>query len=220
MYRSEITKIILAEDHPFFRRGLKLVLEEKPYLIVVAETGEGKEVLDLIEQYKPDLVLMDIYLPDIDGITLTRKITESFKKVKVIALSMSTEEVIVKKMLEAGARGYIDKNCTSGEIYEAIREVVDLDSRFFPYFTKVKLNELLTKMGLSKSLEEELIFSSREVQIIQLVCKDFSNKEIALELNLSERTVEAHRFRIMKKMNVKTMAGMVAYAFQHKLVLS
>lgn len=210
--------IVIADDHSFFREGLVKVLTMTGMVQIIGEASNGQELVNLTQQLDPDLLIVDIGMPVLNGIDAVKKIKELGLRARVIALSMHSEDAIIIKMLEAGAMGYLDKNTTKEELFEAIDSVVVHNRVYFPASTNSHMLDLLTTSSYKPYPNEKLFFTDRELEVIQLVCLEFSNKEIANQLQLSQRTIETHRVRIMERMNVKSVAGLVAYAYSNALV--
>ncbi len=210
--------IVIADDHSFFREGLVKVLHMTGMVQVVGEASNGQELVDLALQLDPDLLIVDIGMPVLNGIDAVKKIREQGLRARVIALSMHSEDAIIIKMLEAGAMGYLDKNTSKEELFEAIDSVVSHNRVYFPASTNAHMLDLLSTSTYKPFPDEALVFTDRELEVIHLVCLEFSNKEIANQLQLSQRTIETHRVRIMERMNVKSVAGLVAYAYSNGLI--
>jgi DNA-binding NarL/FixJ family response regulator len=210
--------IVIADDHSFFREGLVKVLNMTGMVNIVGEACNGEELVELTQQLDPDLLIVDIGMPILNGIDAVTQIKKNGLRARVIALSMHSEDAIIIKMLEAGAMGYLDKNTSKEELFEAIDSVVVHNRVYFPASTNTHMLDLLTTSSYKPFPDESLVFTERELEVIKLVCEEFSNKEIASQLQLSQRTVETHRVRIMERMNVKSVAGLVAYAYSNGLV--
>ena len=210
--------IIIADDHSFFREGLVKVLNMTGMVQIVGEASNGQELIELTQKLDPDLLIVDIGMPIVNGIDAVGQIKMRGMRARVIALSMHSEDAIIIKMLEAGAMGYLDKNTSKEELFEAIDSVVVHNRVYFPASTNAHMLDLLTTSTYKPFPDEALVFTERELEVIHLVCKEFSNKEIANQLELSQRTVETHRVRIMERMNVKSVAGLVAYAYSNGLI--
>jgi two-component system response regulator NreC len=214
---NQIT-IVIADDHSFFREGLVKVLNMTGMVQILAEASNGQELVELAERLDPDLLIVDIGMPVLNGIDAVGQIKKMGLRTRVIALSMHSEDAIIIKMLEAGAMGYLDKNTSKEELFEAIDSVVVHNRVYFPASTNKHMLDLLTTSTYKPFPEEALTFTDREIEVIKLVCLEFSNKEIANQLQLSQRTIETHRVRIMERMNVKSVAGLVAYAYSNGLI--
>lgn len=210
--------IVIADDHSFFREGLAKVLNMTGMVQIIGEASNGQELVELAERLDPDLLIVDIGMPILNGIDAVKQIRELGIRARVIALSMHSEDVIMIRMLEAGAMGYLDKNTTKEELFAAIDSVVVHNRVYFPASTNLHMLDLLSTSTYKPYPENSLTFTDRELEVIQLVCREFSNKEIADQLHLSQRTIESHRVRIMERMNVKSVAGLVAYAYSKGLV--
>lgn len=210
--------IVIADDHSFFREGLVKVLNMTGMVQILGEASNGQELVDLAQTLDPDLLIVDIGMPILNGIDAVKKIQELGIRARVIALSMHSEDAIIIKMLEAGAMGYLDKNTSKEELFEAIDSVVVHNRVYFPASTNAHMLDLLSTSTYKPFPDEALVFTDRELEVIKLVCLEFSNKEIANQLQLSQRTIETHRARIMERMNVKSVAGLVAYAYSNGLI--
>jgi DNA-binding NarL/FixJ family response regulator len=212
-------KLLIADDHEIFRDGFKLMLSKFSDIQLIGEAENGKKLLELAKKFKPDVVITDIKMPVMDGIEATQKIIELFPQIGIIGLSMFDEDDLIVDMLEAGARGFLIKNAGKYEITEAIRTVYSGD----PYYCKTTSNKLSKRIAKSHfnpfkkndKLEDE--FSHRDREIIYLICREYTNKEIADKLFLSIRTVEGYRLKIQEKMNVKNTVGLVIYAVKNGL---
>lgn len=218
MSHKEPITIVVADDHSFFRTGLVQVLHHVPYYRVVAEVEDGESLIEQANALNPDLMIVDIGMPKLDGIAATRILKKSGLKGDIIGLSMHTEEQIILEMLQAGALGYLEKNISKEELYKAIETVVHDKRLYFPASTSERLLHLMTESGFQPYPPAKIIFTPRELEVIGLTCADFTNKEIAAQLDLSKRTIETHKVRIMERMQVKSVAGLVAYAYTHGLI--
>lgn len=215
---SDKISIVIADDHTFFREGLVKVLQMGSRFTIVGEATNGEELVALATEFAPDLLIVDINMPVLNGIDAVKQINHLGINCKIIALSMHNEDSILAKMLDAGAMSILDKNTSRDELYEAIETVVVQNRLYFPAATNAKMLTLLKTAAFNGNATNAITFSERELEVINLVCRDFSNKMIADKLEISPRTVESHRMRIMEKMNVKSVAGLVAFAFSHELL--
>jgi DNA-binding NarL/FixJ family response regulator len=211
-------EVVLADDHEIFRDGLSALLKKDPAVRLVGEACNGAELIEVVQKVKPQVVLTDIKMPILNGIEATRRLLQEMPGLGIIALSMFEEEKMILEMLDAGARGYLLKNADKKEIFDAI-ECVHRGSIYYCSQTSMKLIGLLSrsdapgKGGSGKKID----FSEKELQIIRLICRELSNKEIAEQLNLTIRTVEKYRERIHEKTGSKNMAGVVVYAIKNGL---
>jgi DNA-binding NarL/FixJ family response regulator len=210
--------VVIADDHTFFREGLSKVLQANKKIKVLAQATNGVELIEFAKQYTPDVLIVDISMPLLDGIKAVKEITRLGIRSKVIALSMHTEDSIILQMLDAGAMGFLDKNTSKKEMYEAIDSVLIHNSVYFPESTNAYMMELLASSSYKPYPQKGVVFTPREQEVIQMICKDFTTKEIGVKLDLSPRTIDTHRVRIMEKMNVKSVAGLVAYAYSKGII--
>jgi DNA-binding NarL/FixJ family response regulator len=217
MIQSTPINIIIADDHELFRDGFKVLLNKIKSVKLVAEAGNGEELIQLVQQHRPDIVITDIKMPLMDGITATRLLSKQFPQTGIIALSMFEEENLVVDMLEAGAKGYLLKNAQKAEILHAITEVYH-GNNFYCAETNKKLINLIARSSHESHYRvNRNDFNERELSIIRLICQEMSNREIAEQLNLSKRTVEGYRDRIMEKIGAKNSIGIVIYALRHAI---
>ena len=210
--------VVIADDHTFFREGLSKVLQANKKIKVLAQASNGLELIEFAKQYTPNVLIVDIAMPLLDGIKAVKEITRLGIRSKVIALSMHTEDSIILQMLDSGAMGFLDKNTSKEEMYEAIDSVLIHNSVYFPESTNAYMMELLMSSNFKPYPQNGVVFTPRELEVIQMICKDFTTKEIGVKLDLSPRTIDTHRVRIMEKMNVKSVAGLVAYAYSKGII--
>lgn len=210
-------KIVIADDHEIYRDGLKIMLKKQTGFEIVGEAANGKDLVGLGLQLQPDVILTDIVMPIMDGIESTRVLHKSCPATNIIALSMFDQDTLIIEMLEAGAKGYLLKNADKAEIVEAIKSV----HRNVPYYCRSTSHKLARMIGQSRfhpdAKIKTIVFSSKEKEIITLICEEFTNKEIGTKLFLGTRTVEGYRMKIMDKMGVKSTAGIVIYAIKNGL---
>jgi len=212
-------KIILTEDHQLLRDGIKvLIASENIEIIGEASTGAG--LWTLMESVQPDIILMDISLPDVSGIELTRTLSERYPEVKVLILSMYTDESFINQAIKAGAKGYLHKNTTREEMLVAIDTVYSGSEFYSDNISRIILKSYIDK---AKKNGEEIsnpheILSKREIEILKMFAEGFINKEIADRLFISIRTVESHKNHIMQKLSLKTQVELVKYAIRHNLI--
>lgn len=209
-------RIVLADDHTLFRNGLKLLLSNNSDMQVAGEASDGYELLSLLANIQTDVVLMDIEMPGINGFEATRIIERQYPSIKVISLSMYGEEEYYYKMIEAGAKGFILKSSEISEVNEAIRKV----ARGGTYFSSEILYNVVKNIQTVTSKVEiaAIHLSQREKEVLELICRGFSNQEIADHLFISKRTVEKHRANLLAKTNTKNTAQLVMFAVENKLI--
>lgn len=212
-------RIILTEDHQILRDGIKALIASEN-IEITGEASTGAELWKLLEINQPDIILMDISLPDTSGIELTRLISEKYPQVKVLILSMFTDESFINQAIKAGAKGYLHKNTTREEMLLAIDTVYSGSDFYSDNISKIILKSYIEK---AKRNEEEVlnpheVLSKREIEILVMFAEGFINKEIADRLYISIRTVESHKNHIMQKLNLKTQVELVKYAIRHNLI--
>lgn len=206
---------MIADDHVIFRKGLKKILEDVGTLSIIGEAGNGVELLALASRLKPDVILVDVSMPVMDGVMAVKELCRRHLSRRIIALSVFSHETHIMEMLEAGAIGYLTKSVGKKEILQAIESVYDNRPYFCPESSK-QVTELIEKYQ-SGYRNHLVIFTEREKDIIHLICEGSTSKDVARSLYISQRTVEGHRTRIMQKMRVKSIAGLVAYACEKGL---
>lgn len=206
-------KIVIAEDYPMFREGFRLLFEEQNEIEIAGEAKDGKQLVELVRQLQPDVVVTDIEMPGMNGIEATREIKKEFPAVEVIALTMYGDEHFVADMFDAGASGYLLKNARKKDVIEAIKKVY-AGGKYFCESTSMRLAKML---AYTKALKKasDVIFSEKEVEIIKLICDQHASKEIADKVSLTHRTVEKYRNKIMEKIGATNVAGIVVYAMTH-----
>lgn len=208
-------RIFIVDDHTIVRDGLKTLLSLRSDIEVVGEAASGLDALQKIDELKPNLVLMDICMPGLDGIEICRRITQRYKDVKVIMLSQYEEKEDVLEAIRAGAKGFVSKRAASTELIQAIKAVAQGGAYFSPHVAKLILDECrdTRKEGFTSE-----ILTPREMEILKLIGEGYSDREIAEMLFLSPRTVETHKVKIMEKLNVKKKIELVKYAIKKGII--
>lgn len=208
-------KIIIVDDHTLFRNGLRILLNNMENYHVIAEAANGKQFLELLNTMTPDLVLMDISMPVMDGIEASAIAHEKFPDIKIITLSMYGEEDYYYKMVNAGVKGFVLKNSDIKEVKTALDSVYEGGS----FFSSELLQNLVNSLkSASKNKDSHTELSERELEILILICQGFSNQEIGDKLFISKRTVDKHRSNILEKSESKNTAQLVVYAIRNRLV--
>ena len=207
-------KVFVVDDHEIFRQGIEVLFETSDVAEVIDLAANGSDFLEKIERGVPDVVLMDIRMPMMDGIETTRRAIEKYPEIKIIALSMFGEEEYLESMLNAGAKGFLVKNTGMDELERAVKTVYQGRSYFSSELLSI-LMDLLRNPKKNESKEDEVQFSKREMEILQLICDGYTNQEIADELFISQRTVDGHRANIISKAGVKNTAHLVTYAIKN-----
>jgi DNA-binding NarL/FixJ family response regulator len=211
-------RILLADDHGIVRRGMRALLDSEAELEVVGEAANGREALKGIETLRPDLAILDVAMPMLNGIEVTAQAMKSFPDLKVIILSMYSDEAYVVRSLTAGARGYLLKEATEEDLLPAVRAVAAGRSYFSPAISSILLADYvrhLKQRGLEDSYD---VLSDREKEVLQLLAEGRSNKETATVLNLSLSTVETHRLKLMQKLGLHNTAEIVLYAVRKGII--
>jgi DNA-binding NarL/FixJ family response regulator len=209
-------RILLADDHKIVRDGLRALLEKQSGMEVIAEAGNGRTTVQIVQELLPDVVIIDIAMPDMNGIEATRQITAIAPDVKVIALSMHYDRRFVVEMLRAGAAGYMLKDCAFEELANAIRSVTAYRTYLSPEIADIVIKDyahLLSK----KELSVFSILTNREREVLQLLSEGKRTKEISSSLNISVKTVETYRQQIMDKLNIHSIAELTKYAIREGL---
>ena len=214
-----IIRVMIADDHRLFRTGMVAVLKEIKGITVINEAGNGKELLTKLIHEQPDVILMDIKMPEMDGIEATEIVIDRYPDVKVIMLTMHDDEQFITHMVDLGAHGYLLKNADVTELELAIHKVMKQGYYFNDKVSEVLLTSLIGKKAkMDKKKKNGLNLSKREHEVLQLICEGFTNSEIAEKLFLSTRTVEGYRYKLCDKVGVKNTAGLVRYAIKNGLV--
>jgi len=212
------TRVLLADDHTLIRAGLRLVVEQQPEFTVVGEAADGRQAVALAESLKPDIVVMDIGMPGLNGIEACRQIRESLPDTQVVMLSMHSDEGYVLRALKAGARAYLLKDSAEADLARAIRAASEGKSFFSPAVGKVLLEDYMRKLQRTGAEDSYDLLTPREREILQLVAEGQSSKEIAGLLHLSVYTVETHRARLMQKLNLRGVPELILYAVRKGIV--
>ncbi|HEX5109770.1 MAG TPA: response regulator transcription factor [Vicinamibacterales bacterium] len=212
-----MTRILLADDHPIVRKGLRKVLEERREWSVVAEAGDGREAVRLAEQHKPDIAIIDIGMPLLNGIEATRQIVRKLPMTRVLVLTMHADEAYVGQMQQAGASGYVLKDSADQDLVEAVSQVSKGRSFYSPAVAQMMLDEYV-RHGEHRLADRYDSLSEREREVFQLIAERKTNKEVAALLSVSLSTVETHRANIMEKLDLHSAAEIVLYAVRRGVI--
>ena len=207
------TRILLADDHSVVRHGFQRILEAQEDMEVVGEASNGREPVDKAEQLQPDVIIMDVTMPELNGIEATRRIAEIAPRARVLALSMHRDSVYVREILRAGARGYLLKDSGEADFIAAVRAVARGEGFLSPSVSDAVLSDY--RKHVTNPID---LLTSREREVLQLVAEGKSNKEIATALHLSVYTVEAHRGKIMEKLNLHSASELVRFAIRNGII--
>jgi two-component system, NarL family, response regulator NreC len=207
------TRILLADDHSVVRQGFRRILESQPDMEIVGEAGNGREAIENATQLLPDVVVMDVAMPELNGIEATRRLTAASPRTRVLALSMHKDAVYVREILRAGARGYLLKDAIDADLLAAVRAVAKGEGYLSPAIADAVLTDY--RQHVSDPID---LLTSREREVLQLIAEGKTNKEVAVTLKLSVYTVDAHRGRIMEKLNLHSTGELVRFAVRKGLV--
>jgi DNA-binding NarL/FixJ family response regulator len=212
------TRVLLADDHKLMSAGLRMIVEQHAEFTVVGEADDGRQAVALVETLKPDVVVMDIAMPRLNGIEAAAQIAETHPEIGIVMLSMHSDEGYVLRALKAGARAYLLKDSAELDLIRAITAVIDGKSFFSPAVSKVLLEDYMRKLSRSGAEDSFDLLSPREREILQLVAEGNSSKEVATLLNLSVHTVETHRANIMQKLSLRGIPELILYAVRKGLI--
>lgn len=210
-------KVLLVDDHKIVRDGIKLMLKSQAGIDVVAETDDGQKVTELLEHTPVDVIVMDINMPEMNGIQAAKMVKKAYPDIKILALTMSSDDTHIRQMVQAGASGYIMKSAGREELTEAIQDVMEGKHYFSDQATQSIMMDLVKNKGKS-SAPDPVHITDRELEVLQMIVKEHTNQEIAEKLYISPRTVDAHRRNLLQKTGARNTAGLVKYAFQNNLI--
>ncbi len=213
-----IIKYIIADDHKIFRQGLRYALADDELLQLVGEAENGKDLLKLVEIDKPEVILMDMKMPEMDGIEATQKIHARYPEIKILMLTSYDNEDFIMHLLELGANGYLLKNADPDEIKKAIRTVYEADYYFNQLVSNTMLRNITRKTNAALKFKDSIKLNDREVEVLKLICSEMTTAEIAAKIFLSSRTVEGIRTNLIEKIGVRNTAGLVVYAIKNGIV--
>jgi len=211
-------RILLADDHNIMRRGLRLLLERQPGFEVVGEAADGRQAAERAEGTKPDVVVLDIAMPNMSGIEAAQRIRASLPQAAIVILSMHSDEGYVLRALKAGAKGYLLKDSAESDLIEAIRAVSEGKAFFSPEISKILVEDYVRDMKKRGAEDSYELLTSREREILHLLAEGKSNKDVATLLNLSLYTVETHRRNLQDKLNLHSLAELILYAVRKGLI--
>jgi DNA-binding NarL/FixJ family response regulator len=209
-------KLLIADDHQVVREGLRSMLEKHPDFEVVGEASDGQVAVDLAQTLMPDVIIMDVAMPNMDGIDATRQITAQNPEAKIVALTVHPERPFMYEMLRAGAKAYLLKNSGFDELARAIKAVVSGQTYLSPRVASTMVVDFVQPQD-RENKEAKNILTPRETEVLQLLAQEKSTREIAAHLRVSVKTVETHRRGIMKKLNINSVAGLTKYAVREGL---
>jgi DNA-binding NarL/FixJ family response regulator len=211
--------LAIADDHKIFRNGLKAMLEDCPDFKLLIEASNGKELIGQLATHMPDVILMDIKMPEMDGMQTTAYIHEHFKQIKILTLSMHNEDKYIVDMMKAGASGYLLKNAEPEEIIDAISTVYEKGFYFNEHLSVTLIKQLVGPGSYTDGAGQQNVdLNDREIEVLRLVCQEYSNQEIADKIFLSVRTVEGYRARLFEKTGSKNLVGLVIFAIKRGII--
>ena len=211
-------RILLADDHTVMRNGLRLLLERQPNLQVVGEAADGRQAVSLCETVNPDVVVMDIAMPNLNGIEAARQIVNRNPRTAIAILSMHSDESYVIRALKAGARAYLLKDSAEADLLAAVRALTDGKSFFSPAISKILVEDYMRQLESRGAEDTYELLTNREREILQLLAEGRTNKEVANMLNLSLYTVETHRAHILQKLNLHSVPELILYAVRKGII--
>lgn len=211
-------RILLADDHQLMRRGVRLMLEREPDLTVVGEASDGREAVALAKSLKPEVVVMDIGMPNLNGIEAAHQMTQDSPEPAIVMVSMHSDETYILRALKAGARGYLLKDSAEADLIKAVHAVAGGKSFFSPVVSKLLLDDYIRKLKRSGTEDAYDLLTPREREILQLIAEGKSNKDIANLLDLSVYTVESHRANLMEKLNLRGLPELILYAVRRRII--
>jgi DNA-binding NarL/FixJ family response regulator len=214
----EEIKIGIADDHKIFRKGVILSMRQYSNIRFIFEAENGEELLQMIPDNMPDIILCDLKMPLKDGIDATKAITKLYPKIRVIVLTMYEDDRFVGHLMDCGAAGYLLKNTEPAEVYKAINDVKKTGFYLSPFVNRILIRKNYNKQKFSPSLAHEAVLSEREKEVLTLVAMEFTASEIAAKVFISARTVEAIKDRLMERFGVKNSVGLVFYAMKNRLL--
>lgn len=211
-------RLLIADDHTLVRQGIRKILEAQPGWTVVGEAGNGRDAVRMVMELQPDVVILDIGMPLLNGVEAVQQISRRVPSIRVLVVSMHADDVYVTRAVRAGASGYLLKDSADADLLRAVSAVAQGKSFFSPAVAKVLLDEYVRQLADRGITDRFDTLSEREREIFQLVAEGFSNKEIAGQLGISPGTVETHRARIMEKLDVHSAAEIVLYAVRRGII--
>ena len=218
MTSSQKISILIADDHTLMRSGIRALLEDEADMVVVGEANDGREAVRLAGQLKPNVILMDIAMPLLNGLEATRQIKREYPEIHILVLTMYDHEEYFRQMLEVGAAGYIIKRAAASDLVSAIRAVYNSEAVLSPAITRLLLEDYLKRDPTAKEDDDPNALSSREREVLQLIAEGNTSREIAEILNLSVKTVQSHRTNLMQKLDLHDRGDLIKYAIQKKII--
>jgi two-component system response regulator NreC len=214
-----MTTIVLADDHPIVRQGLRGLLESEPGLVIVGEAADGREAVEVIERIRPDVAILDMMMPELNGLEVTRRALRASPQTRVVILSMYSDEPHVLEALRAGAMAYVLKGTSTETLLYALREAMAGRRYLSPPLSDRAVEVYLAQIGVAaRPVDRYELLTAREREVLELLARGASYAEIAEKLTISPRTAETHRTNLMRKLDLKTAADITLYAIQRGLI--
>ena len=211
-------KVAIADDHKIFRDGIKMALKDRDYLKILWEAEDGRDLMHKLKIKQPDVILMDIRMPELDGVNAINMIRKEYEEIKIIVLTMYDDQEMITKMMEIGANAYLTKTTDPDEIYQAILTCMNDDFYFNDLVNKAVLLKLQHKKTVRQYYPTPIKFSEKELKILKCIAEDKTTEEISKDVFLSPRTIETIRQNMKQKVGAKTIAGLVMYAMRNRLL--
>jgi two-component system response regulator NreC len=211
-----MTKVVIADDHAIVRTGLRALIQADPNLELAGEASGGLEAIELVGQFLPDVVVLDVSMPDLDGISVTRRVKASYPDTRILILTVHEDEALLREAIKAGASGYILKRAAETELVAAIQVILHGDLYVDPAMLRSLLYDQTDPKPISPTLVEPL--TPREVDVLRLIVEGYTNKQVAEQLSISTRTVEGHRANLSEKLGLHSRVELVRYAREHGLI--
>lgn len=208
-------KILVADDHPVVRKGLQMCLAKQERLKILGEAVDGEDAVQKTKELKPDVLLLDISMPKMNGLDVTAMLRKEVPDTRILILSVHSNKEYVFRVIQAGAHGYVSKEASPEELFQAIEAVYAGETYFSAEIAQVALNQLVTSGGKKEPFSQ---LTAREREVLVLIAEGKSNKEIASALNVGVRTIETHRERIMRRLNIHSVAGLTKFAIANGMV--
>ncbi len=211
-------KLMIADDHVLFRRGMASIIKEFDGISLIGEANNGVELLEIVKKRQPQVILMDLKMPEMDGIEATKHIHFKYPEIKIIVLSMFSDDKFILHLIESGASGYLLKNAEPDEVEDAIYAVLDNGFYFNEFVSKAMLTGLINRNKIKPNFNTDINLTDRETEVLRMICEELTNVEIAKKLYLSARTIEGYRNSLLSKIGAKNTVGLVMYAVKSGLV--
>jgi len=213
-----MTRVLLVDDHPLFREGVRALLSKASDIEVVGEAGDGKQAIELTEKLSPDVIVMDLVMPGMNGMQAAQHLHDHHPDIKILILSMYDDDEYIRQILKAGASGYVLKRSASDDLLRAIREVESGGSALHPTVAAKLIKDYVRRTKATDQKNSGSILTARESEVLKLIAEGQTNQQIADALGLGRKTIDTHRTNIMRKLDLHDVTGLVKYALRHGLI--